>query len=137
MNENNKSRINLNDLNNSNIDEKQSKEYKVKKKRFEIYKFHMLHHNGLLETLKNNGNINIVNNTFNRNEGIFSESMKNNEENNKQYFKKSFSEISIHNYKKLTNKNDSKINLNDRSIYDNIVRNNNGNMNIKSIMVIF
>ena len=94
-----------NNLNNSIEEGREEKEIKNKKNTIKTYKFHMLHHNGLLNTLKKTGiNINSINNIFNKNESLFIELLKNNNEN---FLKKSFSEINIQNNKNIINKNDN------------------------------
>lgn len=102
----------MNDLfnNNSNEDEKEDEKELNKKKTLKTYKFHMLHHNGLLKTLKKNGiDINSINDVFNNNDSLFIELLKSNNEN---MLKKSVSEINLQNNKNITNQNSSKFNQN-------------------------
>ena len=108
MNENNKTRdnnINDSNYNNLNISEEEEKEEKDnsdKKKKLKRYKFHILHHNGILNVLKKNG-IN-ANQIFNQNEDLITDLMKINEQNNKtKFFKKSNSEVFNQNYKNKNN----------------------------------
>ena len=115
-----------NNLNNSNEEEREEKEIKNKKNTIKTYKFHMLHHNGLLNTLKKTGiNINSINNIFNKNESLFIELLKNNNEN---FLKKSFSEINIQNNKNIINRNDPRYNPNSinilKSYYESYGKNN-------------
>ena len=104
MIENNKTRENINDLNISEEEEREEKDNSDEKKKLKTYKFHILHHNGILNVLKKNG-IN-ANQIFKENEDLITDLIKLNEHNNKtKPFKKSISEISYQNYK---NKNNSK-----------------------------
>ena len=109
MIENNKTRENINDSNYNNLniseeEEKEEKDNSDKKKKLKTYKFHILHHNGILNALKKNG-IN-ANQIFNQNEDLITDLMKISEQNNKiKSFKKSKSEVFNQNYK---NKNNSK-----------------------------
>jgi len=104
MIENNKTRENINDLNISEEEEREEKDNSDKKRKLKTYKFHILHHNGVLNVLKKNG-IN-TNQIFKENEDLITDLIKLNEHNNKtKPFKKSISEISSQNYK---NKNNSK-----------------------------
>ena len=114
-------------LNNSNEEDKEEKEIKERKKTLKTYKYHMLHHNGLLNTLKKNGiNIDKVDNIFNKNESLFIELLKNNEQN---ALKKSFYDINFLNNKSIINKN----NINPNNI--NILKQyyNNKDILIKDI----
>ena len=104
MIENNKTRENINDLNISEEEEGEEKENSDKKKKLKVYKFHILHHNGVLNALKKNG-IN-ANQVFKENQDLITDLIKFREYNNKtKPFKKSISEVSNQNFK---NKNNSK-----------------------------
>ena len=104
MIENNKTRENINDLNISEEEEGEEKENSDKKKKLKVYKFHILHHNGVLNALKKNG-IN-ANQVFKENQDLITDLIKLSEYNNKtKTFKKSISEVSNQNFK---NKNNSK-----------------------------
>ena len=104
MIENNKTRENINDLNISEEEEREEKDNSNKKKKLKTYKFHILHHNGILNALKKNG-IN-ANQVFKENQDLITDLIKFSEYNNKtKPFKKSISEVSNQNFK---NKNNSK-----------------------------
>ena len=118
MNEDSKSRENYyndnyyNNYNYSNEEEKEEREIKEKKKTLKTYKYHMLHHNGLLTELKKNGvNINSFDNIINKNEDLFIDLLKNNEQN---CLKKSLSEMFYQNNN--INKNENKLNQNSFNI---------------------
>ena len=121
-----------NNLNNSNEEEKEEKEIKERKKTLKTYKFHMLHHNGLLNILKKNGiNIDLVDNIFNKNESLFIELLKNNDQNT---LKKTFSDFNFQNNKNILNKNGINPNaINILKIYYESYGKNNNNMLIKDI----
>ena len=121
-----------NNLNNSNEEEKEEKEIKERKKTLKTYKFHMLHHNGLLNILKKNGiNIDLVDNIFNKNESLFIELLKNNDQNT---LKKTFSDFNFQNNKNILNKNGINPNaINILKTYYESYGKNNNNMLIKDI----
>ena len=103
-----------NNLNNSYEDDKEEEKEINKKKTLKTYKFHMLHHNGLLTTLKKSGiDINSINNAFNKNESLFIELLKNN---NESMLKKSLSEINLQINKNNISKNVPKFNKNSINI---------------------
>ena len=115
-----------NNLNNSNEDDKEEEKEINKKKTLKTYKFHMLHHNGLLNTLKKSGiDINTINNAFNKDESLFIELIKNN---NETMLKKSLSEINLQINKNNISKNVPKFNKNSINIaqtfYDSYGKNN-------------
>ena len=131
MNEFSKKKESYNDvyynLNNSNDEDKEDNENINKKKTLKKYKFHMLHHNGLLKTLKKNGiDINLVDNIFNKNEALFIELLKNNDQND---IKKSLSEIFFQNNKNTININEQTLSPNTiniaKSYYESYGKKNN------------
>ena len=124
-----------NNLNNSYEEEKdEEQEIKGLKKTIKTYKFHMLHHNGLLAKLKKIGiNPNSIDEICNKNESLLIEFLKNNDENT---LKKSFSELSLLNNKNIINKNYQTLNPNSINIlksYYESYGNNNKQLQIKNI----
>ena len=125
MNEDSKSRENYNDFyynnyNYSNQDEKEEREIKEKKKTLKTYKYHMLHHNGFLTELKKYGiNISYFDNIFSKNEDLFIELLKNNDQN---ALKKFISEILFQNNYNI---NKQELRINQNSI--NVSKSNNDN----------
>jgi len=103
---------------------------KYKKKNFQRYKFHIFHHNNLLEKIKSTGfNMNIVDSILNSNHALIYQLLKNNQEN----------EISKNNNMQISDMNKAKSNLNDneamnilQSQYEDIIKkcekDNNDNM---------
>ena len=91
----------------------------------------MLHHNGLLGTLKKNGiNINLVDNIYNKNESLFIELLNNKDQND---IKKSLLEINFQNNKNNINGNGNETNVKNNTInivksyYDSYGKKNNNN----------
>ena len=165
----NKEKQNINELqfiNNFNIvDENNNKKENSnpfpKKQNFKRYKFHIFHHNNLLNQIKSMGiDMNLMDNILNTNNGLIFELLKNNEINpiRNHNMKKSFSEIIkpksktndinvinaiqkfYENYmKKNKNKNSKFIKINPKKekqqmSSDNIfkIKNNNNNINFNS-----
>lgn len=125
-----------NNLNNS-YEEENNEEKGIKdiKKTIKTYKFHMFHHNGLLEKLKKNGiNPNSIDEIFKKNASLLIEFLKNNNENT---LKKSFSEINILNNKNIGNKNYQTLNQNSinilKSYYESYGKNNNKEFQLNNI----